>query len=59
MGAIEITCVCGSTKMNNVRTIETGDATYEHVFVCKDCELTVVFRMTQILSVRSDPSCLV
>jgi hypothetical protein len=57
MGAIEITCSCGSEKTNHVRTIETANATYEHVFVCKDCNLTIVFRMIQILSVKSDPRC--
>ena len=59
MGAIVITCACGSTKTNHVRTIETDVATYEHVFVCKDCETTIVFRMQQILSAKSDPSYLV
>jgi hypothetical protein len=59
MGAIIITCACGSEKTNHVRTMETGVATYEHVYVCKDCELTMVFRMSQILAARSDPDCLV
>jgi len=59
MGLIEIKCVCGSLRTSHVRTIETGDAIYEHVFVCKDCETTVVFRMTQILCAKSDPSLLV
>ena len=59
MGAIEIRCACGSLKTNHVRTIETDVATYEHVYVCKDCELTMVFRMSHILSAKSDPDCLV
>jgi len=59
MGAIEITCPCGSDKTSHVRTIEIDTATFEHVFVCVDCKLTMVFRMSQILAARSDPDCLV
>jgi len=58
MGAIAIICSYGSKKTSPVRTIEIESAIYEHVFICNDCDLTMVFRMTQILSARNDPNCL-
>ena len=57
-GAIVITCSCGSDKTSHVQTIEIDTVTFEHVFVCMDCEMTMVFRMIQILAARSDPDCL-
>ena len=59
MGAIVIVCHCGSDKVNHVRMIEVDVATYKHIFVCKDCETTMVFRLSQILAAKCDPSYLV
>lgn len=59
MGAIVIICPCGSDQTLHARTVEVDIAIYEHVFVCKDCETTMVFRNEQILSAKSDPDCLV
>lgn len=59
MGEILIRCHCGSKNTMHARTVEIEFATYEHVFVCKDCETTLVFQNKQILSAKSDSSCLV
>jgi len=59
MGAVIIICSCESKNTMHVSTTETGPGIYEHIFVCKDCETTSVFRMTQLLSARSDPNCLI
>jgi len=59
MGAISIKCSCGSERTSPIRTLETDVGIYEHIFVCLDCDTTMVFRMAQILSARSDPNCLV
>ena len=59
MGSIGIQCTCGSKSANPVRSLEIDIGIYEHVFVCLHCETTMVFRVSQILAVKSDPNCLV
>lgn len=54
MGAIVIICHCGSDNVNHVRALETDVGIYEHVFLCKTCETTMVFRVSQILTCQME-----
>ena len=54
MGAIVIICHCGSDNVNHVRALETDVGIYEHVFLCKTCKTTMVFRVSQILTCQME-----